>query len=315
MLEKNYYTYVYLDPRKPGKFVYENYQFDYEPFYVGKGRGWRAHVHLWEAKSTDEKNITNHYKVSKMKKILKMNMDPILFFVQENLSEEGALALEEKLIMLIKRKEDGGPLTNICSSGRGTPGWHNSTKGKTFNEIYGGARAQAIKQKFVAAIQEQKKDPRYHDKRKEIVKKSVATKKSDPEWSKRQAEVLKANLTPEVILRRATTQRNNYKKGKYSQAAEIAKLKGLSNGGVGSPGWKGWHYDPQTNQSFDSPKTASRVLGCSKETIRNWVRSGRWLLLDEPKGIKILGEYLSKEDYLKVKKELPENVKKWVYPD
>jgi hypothetical protein len=26
-----FYVYVYLDPRKPGKYKYNNYEFDYEP--------------------------------------------------------------------------------------------------------------------------------------------------------------------------------------------------------------------------------------------------------------------------------------------
>lgn len=32
-----YYTYVYLDPRRPGNYEYGNFLFAYEPFYVGKG--------------------------------------------------------------------------------------------------------------------------------------------------------------------------------------------------------------------------------------------------------------------------------------
>ena len=36
-MEKKYYVYIYIDPRKPGKFKYGEYEFDYEPFYIGKG--------------------------------------------------------------------------------------------------------------------------------------------------------------------------------------------------------------------------------------------------------------------------------------
>ena len=35
-----YYNYVYLDPRKPGRYIYDdiNVSFLYEPYYVGKGK-------------------------------------------------------------------------------------------------------------------------------------------------------------------------------------------------------------------------------------------------------------------------------------
>jgi len=34
-----FYVYIYLDPRKPGRYVYGDYCFLYEPFYVWKNIG------------------------------------------------------------------------------------------------------------------------------------------------------------------------------------------------------------------------------------------------------------------------------------
>jgi len=40
-----YNVYIYLDPRKPGHFQYsESLIFEYEPFYVGKGKPGREFV-------------------------------------------------------------------------------------------------------------------------------------------------------------------------------------------------------------------------------------------------------------------------------
>jgi len=71
-----YYVYVYLDPRKPNKYVYGNYQFEYEPFYVGKGKERQWLVHLQEAESSrPSRKCGNPWKVNKIRKILKEGLE------------------------------------------------------------------------------------------------------------------------------------------------------------------------------------------------------------------------------------------------
>jgi hypothetical protein len=41
-----YFIYCFLDPRKPGDFIYDDLKFDYEPIYIGKGKGIRPKRHL-----------------------------------------------------------------------------------------------------------------------------------------------------------------------------------------------------------------------------------------------------------------------------
>ena len=59
----DFYVYAYLDPRKPGNFTYAEYNFGYEPFYIGKGRNYRYKYHLWN------NSKSNSMLIGKIKKI------------------------------------------------------------------------------------------------------------------------------------------------------------------------------------------------------------------------------------------------------
>lgn len=115
---KMYYNYIYLDPRKPGKYTYEelNYSFLYEPFYVGKGKGnrYKHHLHPWSLKQ-------DSYKNRKLKNILKQYNDyeilTYVIIIKSN-NEQLAFEYEERLIELIGTHNSGGILTNIISGGR-----------------------------------------------------------------------------------------------------------------------------------------------------------------------------------------------------
>ena len=108
----NFYVYAYLDPRKPGKFVYGNFIFDFEPFYVGKGKDNRITEGLVSKRE-------NKFKIAKINKIKKSNLDVIYLKIYENLTEIDAFNYEMEIIKTIGRKSDNGPLSNIHKGGSG----------------------------------------------------------------------------------------------------------------------------------------------------------------------------------------------------
>lgn len=111
-----FYIYVYLDPRKPGKFEYNEYCFLYEPFYIGKGSNDRMYNHL--KKSELRKNS---FKSNKINNIFLSGYEPFIIKIIDNLIEESlAYELEEKVISTIGRIiDDKGPLVNLTEGGKG----------------------------------------------------------------------------------------------------------------------------------------------------------------------------------------------------
>lgn len=57
-----FYVYVLLDPFKNGIFTYDEYHFEYEPFYVGKGKGKRKTNTISEKKNIFKKRVIEKIK-------------------------------------------------------------------------------------------------------------------------------------------------------------------------------------------------------------------------------------------------------------
>jgi hypothetical protein len=114
-----HYVYVFLDTRKPGKYKYGNFNFDYEPFYVGKGTKDRCRRHISIVKNN--KPWQNEAKCQIIYDILNETKDePIIVKVQENMSILDANSLEIQLIEMIGRTiKNSGPLTNVTAGGEG----------------------------------------------------------------------------------------------------------------------------------------------------------------------------------------------------
>jgi len=128
----NFYTYIYLDPRKPGCYEYGNYTFDYEPFYVGKGKNDQLKSHLYEANTYDfPKKYMNAHKFYKIKNILNENLEPIILEVEKNLTEKESFNLEIWLIWSVGRSDSKiGSLSNHTDGGDGSCGLIHSEESK-----------------------------------------------------------------------------------------------------------------------------------------------------------------------------------------
>lgn len=113
MLVKNYYVYVFLNTLKPGIYKYDDYIFEYEPFYIGKGINDRM------CRSLKDNYRNNKIKAGLIDKIHKNNMSILSRKIKENISEEEALSIEEYLIKRIgKICNNTGPLSNIEDGGK-----------------------------------------------------------------------------------------------------------------------------------------------------------------------------------------------------
>lgn len=99
-----YYVYKLIDPR------------DQRPFYIGKGKNNRWKVHLNETIHTTD----NKRKFYKIRKILSLNLEIQVEFVQKNMNETDAYDLEANLIKTYGRQklDEDGILTNICIDNR-----------------------------------------------------------------------------------------------------------------------------------------------------------------------------------------------------
>lgn len=140
--ENNFYTYVCLNPEKPGKYVYGEYEFDYKPFYVGKGKGKRV-----------REKVRPYNKIlhNRLKRLV-----PIIVFLKKDVSENEAFIEEIKAILSIGRLvKNEGPLFNITEGGEGATGRVFSHKEETKKKLsemnLGKAASQETKNKISKA--------------------------------------------------------------------------------------------------------------------------------------------------------------------
>jgi hypothetical protein len=94
-----FYIYTYIDPGTN------------EPFYIGKGHGDRVFRHL---KPPSYYKIRDSFFYRKLRKMLDEGVEPLVFIIKENLTEEMAYNIESDLIRLVGTRANGtGPLCNL----------------------------------------------------------------------------------------------------------------------------------------------------------------------------------------------------------
>lgn len=131
-----YYVYIYLDPRKPGQYRYDDLLLEYEPFYVGKGSGNRYLVHLNRSINNSSWEH-NSRKYSKIKSILGDGFEPIIVIYNWLDNEDESLLLEKILVEKIGKIIDKrGPLTNVLDGGVRSPSLSGELNGMYGKSIY-----------------------------------------------------------------------------------------------------------------------------------------------------------------------------------
>ena len=136
-------TYVLLDPRKSGNYIYrrgidEIYNFNYEPIYIGKTND---PIRMYRHAKIASKNDINRLIYNVIRKIKReTGQDPITFKILQNVTEDEAFAEEIKLIAMIGRRDlRRGSLCNETDGGDGAVGGikpKGFAKGKN-NHSYG----------------------------------------------------------------------------------------------------------------------------------------------------------------------------------
>lgn len=113
---EDYYVYVYFNQTKPGIWNFREHTFEYEPFYVGKGKGKREKGHLY--KSSLKKNS---HKNNIIKTIIRETGEfPLHTKIYANITNEEALKIETDFIKSFGKMVDKtGILSNITNGGEG----------------------------------------------------------------------------------------------------------------------------------------------------------------------------------------------------
>lgn len=249
---ENFYVYAILDPRKKKKSTYyvdeHEIIFEYEPFYIGKGKKWRLTQHFY--KCSLKKNT---YKNNKILKIINEGYKPISIKIIEKLTEIEAYNLEIKVISSIglqnlTNKTEGG--VGQCSSSmignknpmfgkhpipwnKGTKGQPSKFKGMKMEEICGEEKAKTSKEKQSNSRKGKSWEEYFGEETAKRIKEERKIQRTGTKHSEETKKKIKEKIcTPENILKRKKImilkRKNKFDLDFVSNKDQIEKL--INNG-------------------------------------------------------------------------------------
>jgi hypothetical protein len=170
----NSYVYTLVDPRNN------------LPFYVGKGSGERCNAHVVEAKYYVKRKSL---KLNKIRKLMRLGMEPIVIKLEENVSDKQALDLE--CLLIAEMRDLGFNLTNMTDGGDGAQGYkHTEDHKQKMSDLQKG-------RVFSEETKQRMRKPKSEQGRKNIAEARLTTTyRPSEETKKKTSEALKGRPSP-----------------------------------------------------------------------------------------------------------------------
>lgn len=253
-----FYTYIYCNPLKPGRFTYTdlNMSFLYEPFYVGKGKLNRYLDHISECKpGLKLSRYANMHKIRTLRKIIyESNLKPFIIKLFESADETKAFENENRIINIIGRRDlNTGSLTNLTSGGSGGSGyiWTDELRAKqrqinlgAGNPWYGRTHSDETKTKMSKSRSKlYETDPTYKDKLSKAGSGSVVSDEGKKNMSIAQLKSYANNPNLRKLV-------GDSKRGVKPSKETIEKMK-IANRGANN-GMFGKHHSNKTKELISS---------------------------------------------------------------
>ncbi len=214
------YVYTLIDPRNN------------LPFYVGKGIGERCNAHVVEAKYYVKRKSP---KLNKIRKLMRLGMEPVVVKVEENVSDKQAIDLE--YLLIAEMRDLGFALTNMTDGGDGAQGYkHTEAHKQKMSELQKG-------RVFSEETKQRMRKPKSEQGRKNIAEARLTTEYRPSEETKRKtSEALKGRPSPmkgRIQTDEAKAKMSAWRKGKLKPKVECPHCQKA----VAVNTAKRWHFD------------------------------------------------------------------------